>query len=319
MGKKVLLAKPNYSKYSPTGYKMLADKGYELKEIPFDRDYTLEELVQVVGDIDGVIADSEPWCEEAFRAAPSLKVVARYGSGMNSVDVEAAKRHHVTVTNCPGVNASAVAEHAVALLLCALRDLANLNESTKQGKWKQFIFHELAGATVGILGFGFIGQQVARKLGGFDCRLLAYDTVPNLAAAEQYHVEMLSFEEVLAQSDIICLHVPLVSETFHWINEETLKKTKKGVIFVSESRGPVVDEAAMYEALNNGQVSFFASDVFVNEPATPENTPLLSLSNVIASPHNGGETYENLENCGVMTAQQVIDVLEGREPVNRRV
>lgn len=319
MSKKVLIAKPYYSKFSPTGYKMLLDMGYEVEEIPFDRDYTLEELIQVVGNVDGVIADSEPWCEESLNAAPKLKVLARYGTGMNSVDAEAVKRHNVVCTNCPGVNANAVAEHAMALMLGALRDLVNLNESTKQGKWKQFIFSELAGATVGILGFGFIGQKVAKKLSGFECRVIAYDTFPNYEAARQTNTELVDFEEVLTQSDIICLHVPLVPETFHWINADTLKRTKKGVIFVSESRGPVVDEEAMVEALNNGQVSFFATDVFEHEPATPENTPLLRLPNVIATPHNGGETYENGEQCGIVTAQAVIDVLEGREPQNRRI
>lgn len=319
MGKKVLIAKPNYAKYSRTGYNLLLDKGYELTEIQHDRNYTLEELKTLAADVDAVIADSEPWCEEAMLAAPKLKIIARYGSGMNSVDTAAAKRLGITVTNCPGLNASAVAEHTVAMMLCAMRDLINLNASTKQGNWKQFIFRELAGATVGIVGFGFIGQQVAQKLSGFDCHVIAYDTVPNLEAARRLNTELVSLDELLTRSDIISLHVPLVPDTMNLINADTLKKTKKGVIFVSESRGPVVDEKAMYDALKSGQVGFFASDVFVNEPATPENTPLFGLSNVFASPHNGGETYENLENCGVMTAQQVIDALEGREPVNRRV
>lgn len=319
MSKKVLIAKPMYSTFSPTGYKMLLDKGYEIEEIPFDRNYTLEELKVVAADADAVIADSEPWCEEAMAAAPKLKVISRYGVGMNSVDTDAAKAHNIIVTNCPGINANPVAEHTIALMMCAVRDLVNLNESTKQGNWKQFIFREIEGATVGIIGFGFIGQKVAQKLLGFGCRVLAYDVMPNYEAAKRLNTEIVSFEEILKESDIICLHCPLVPETFHCINEETLKMTKPGVIFVSESRGPVVDEKAMYEALTNGQVGFYATDVFENEPATPENTPLFALKNYIATPHNGGETYENGERCGLMCAQQVIDALEGREPVNRRV
>ena len=123
----------------------------------------------------------------------------------------------------------------------------------------------------------------------------------------------------MAESDIICILVPLLPSTENMINRESLKLCKKGVVFVTDARGEVVDEEAMYDALVSGQVGFFASDVFVHEPATPENTPLLTLPNVIATSHNGAESYENLENCGIMTAQQIIDALEGREPVNRRV
>ena len=319
MGKKVLVAKPFYKKFSPTGYRILLDRGYDVVTTDLDRDYFLKELIPLVGDIDGCIANCEPWGEEALSAAPKLKILARYGVGMNSVDTEAARRHGVICTNCPGINANPVAEHVMAMLLGALRDLPNLNESTKKGLWKTGIFRELTGATVGILGFGFIGQLVAKKLTGFDCRVLAYDIAPNYDAAAKTGVTFTGFEELLSQSDYIIILVPLVPDTFEMINRETLKISKPGAVFVSDARGEVVDEAAMYEALVSGQVSYFATDVFVHEPATPENTPLLTLPNVIATPHNGAETYENGERCGILTAQQIIDALEGREPAHRRV
>ena len=209
MKKKVLVAKPAYKKFSPTGYQMLLDQGYDVITTDLDRDYFLEELLPLVGDIDGCIANCEPWGEEAMSAAPKLKILARYGTGMNSVDTEAAKRHGIMVTNCPGVNANAVAEHVIALMMAAVRDLVHLNDMTKQGLWKNLTFHEVAGATVGILGFGAIGQLVAKKLTGFDCRVLAYDVAPNHEVADQYHVSFKSFEEVMSQSDIIFILVPL--------------------------------------------------------------------------------------------------------------
>ena len=315
---KVLITKPYFDKYSPTACKMLKEKGYTVNYIHLDRNYTEDELILMIGDVDAVIADSEPWTEKAMKAAPRLKVIARYGVGMNTVDTEAAKKLGIVCTNCPGINANPVAEHTLALMLASMRNLEILSRNTKQGLWKQEIFRELAGSTVGILGFGYIGQMVAKKLTGFDCHVLAYDIAPNIEAARKLGVELTDFDTVLTQSDIICLHVPLVPETNRWINRETLAKTKRGVVFVSEARGEVIDEEDMYEALKGGQVGFFATDVFVHEPATPENTPLLTLQNVIATPHNGGETYENGERCGIMTAQQVIDTLEGREPENRR-
>lgn len=317
--KKVLVAKPSFKKFCPTGYKMLLDKGYDVVCTDLDRDYFLDELLPMVGDIDACIANCEPWGEKAMSAAPKVKILARYGTGMNSVDTEAARRHGIMVTNCPGVNANSVAEHIMLLILAGLRDLPRMNAMTKEGQWKNLNFHEVTGKTVGILGFGSIGKLVAKKLTGFDCRTIAYDIMQDRDTAAKYNVEFKSFEELMAESDIICILVPLLPSTQNMINRESLKLCKHGVVFVTDARGEVVDEAAMYEALTSGQVSFFASDVFVNEPATPENTPLLTLPNVIATSHNGAESYENLENCGIMTAQQIIDALEGREPINRRV
>lgn len=316
---KIVIAKPGYKDNSPTGYKMLVDKGYEIVHIPYSRDYTMEELKTVVGDIDGIIADSEPWNEESLSCAPKLKIISRYGVGMDSVDTEACKRHGVIVTNCPGVNANPVAEHAVAMLLCAKRNLIKINETTKQGQWKQYLFSELSGQTVGIIGFGYIGQKVAQKLMGFECNIVAYDVVHNNEMAEKTNTKFVDLEFLLSKSDIICLHCPLTPDTFHLINSETLSRTKKGVIFISEARGEVVDEAAMYDALTSGHVAYFATDVFEHEPATPSNTPILRLENVFASAHNGGETYENSERCGILTAKHLIDALEGREPEDRRV
>ncbi len=317
--KKVLIAKPNYKKFSPTGYQTLLDKGYDVVTTDLDRDYSLEELLPLVGDIDGCIANCEPWGEEAMSAAPKLKILARYGTGMDSVDTEAARRHGIIVTNCPGVNANSVAEHVIMLMLAALRDLPRQNEMTKEGQWKNLNFHEVAGKTVGILGFGFIGKLVAKKLTGFDCRVIACDIAEDHETAAKYHVAFRRFEELMAESDILFILVPLLPSTEKMINRESLELCKKGVIIVTDARGEVVDEDAMFAALRSGQVSFFASDVFVHEPATPANTPLLTLPNVIATSHNGAESYENLENCGIMTARQIIDALEGREPVNRRV
>ena len=319
MSKKVLIAKPAFKKFSPTGYKMLEEKGYELVTNDLNRDFFLEELLPLVGDIDGCIANCEPWGEEAMSAAPKVKILARYGTGMNSVDTEAAKRRGIMVTNCQGVNANAVAEHVIAMMFGCLRELPRLNAMTKEGQWKNLTFHELTGKTVGILGFGAIGQWVAKKLTGFDCHVLACDVMPNQEVAAKYNVKFTDFEMLMKESDIICILVPLLPSTENMINRESLKLCKKGVIFVTDARGEVVDEEAMYEALQSGQVAYFGSDVFVHEPATPENTPLLTLPNVIASSHNGAETYENLENCGIMTAQQIIDALEGREPINRQV
>ena len=196
------------------------------------------------------------------------------GNGMNTVDTDAAKKRGIVCTNCPGVNANSVAEHILALMLGAVRDIVNLNRDTKEGKWNQYIFHEIAGATVGILGFGFIGQSVAKKLTGFDCTVLACDPMPNYEAAEKTNTRITSFDEIIEKSDIICICVPLVADTYHWINADSLSRTKKGVIFVSDARGPVVDEGRHDgKRSRKRQVAFFRDGRLLSmKPATPENT-----------------------------------------------
>lgn len=316
--KKIVIAKPFYAENSPTGYQMLIEKGYEIVLNPHNRDYTKDELKEVIGDIDGIIADSEPWCEETLHVAPKLKIISRYGVGMDSVDIQACKRYGVMVTNCPGLNSNAVAEQAVALLLSAIRKIPQLNLKTKSGAWPKEMFKEIDSHTVGILGFGGIGQKVARKLSGFGCRVVAYDKFPDEAAARRLNVEILSFDQLLKESDFISIHMPLLPETRHCINGETIAKMQDGVIVVNTSRGPLVDEAAMAEAVRSGKVLTFATDVFEQEPPQ-RDMPLFQLENCICTPHSAANTYENEERTGIATAQVIIDVFEGREPPNRLV
>ena len=209
--------------------------------------------------------------------------------------VQATRGYHPTVAS-PGIR------NAYLWCLGAFRhssrryDLAILDRDTKDGKWLVHTGTELINTTVGIVGFGYIGQLVARKLQGFDCNVLAYDVYPNHEVAEKYNVTFTDFDDLLAKSDFVAILVPLLDSTFEMFNAESLAKCKDGVIIVSDARGEVV-----------------------NESATRENTPLLSLPNVIATPHNGSETVENGERCGILAAQQIIDALEGREPQHRRV
>ena len=209
--------------------------------------------------------------------------------------VQAPRGYHPTVAS-PGIR------NAYLWCLGAFRhssrryDLAILDRDTKDDKWLVHTGTELINTTVGIVGFGYIGQLVARKLQGFDCNVLAYDVYPNHEVAEKYNVTFTDFDDLLAKSDFVAILVPLLDSTFEMFNAESLAKCKDGVIIVSDARSEVV-----------------------NEPATRENTPLLSLPNVIATPHNGSGTVENGERCGILAAQQIIDALEGREPQHRRV
>lgn len=314
---KVLIGIPNYARYCKAGYRLLQDAGCELVENDLGRPYTAEELAVVAADVDGVIANTEPWNEETLSAAPSLKVIVRFGAGYDKVDLEAAKRHGVQVANTPGLNASAVAEHVAALILCQLRDLIPLNRSTREGKWTRMVYRDLSSCTLGLVGFGAIGQQVAKKLSGFGARILVNVRHPDPALAKELGVEFVALDELLARSDIVSLHLPHTKESYHMFNREILGKMKDGAYLINTARGPIVDESAVLEALSSGKLAGFATDVYEKEPVDPEN-PLLSCEKVNVTPHLAGESLSSYHLIGLATATGVLNVLNS-EPLDHRL
>lgn len=318
MAMKVLITATNYDTLCQGGLRLLKDFGCEVELSAYDRPYTQAEIMEVAGDIDACIASMEPWNEASISAAPNLKVISRFGTGYDTVDLEAAGRHGVVVTNCPGVNAPAVAEHAAALLLSLARKIPDLDHTTRTGGWKRTMFHELSGRTVGIVGLGNIGKKFARIMSGFDVRLIAYNRTPRKEEAEELGVELVSLDELWSQSDYISLSIASNQDTFHMVNRESIKKMKNGVLLVNAARGALVDEGAVCEALKSGKMGGFAADVLEQEPFDRTH-PLMKLPGFICTPHASGQTYENYKNTGLMTAKAVIDVLSGKEPANRLV
>lgn len=315
---KILVTVTNYSKYCQAGKRILQDAGCEIIENTSGRPFTAEELEELVGDVDGAIAGADVWSEQIFRAALKMKVLVRFGVGVDNFDLEAAKKYGITVCNCPGINTTAVAEQAVALILGLTRQIVWLNKETKEGKWPRIMMHELKSCTVGILGFGSIGRNICEKLKVFSPVLIAYDKYVDEKEAERLGVEMVSFEEVLKRSDVISVNLPAVPETIGIINSQNITKMKNGVYLVNTARGSLVKEKDVAEAIRTGKIAGFAMDVYAREPITREN-PLLSSDRVIMTPHTSAETYENCETTSCVTAKIVLDVLRGREPENRLV
>lgn len=315
---KILVTATNYSKYCSAGKKILEEAGCEIVENPHGRPYTFEELKDIVPDIDGVVVGVDTWDESVFRLAPKLKAMARFGVGVDNIDLEAAKAHGIIVCNSPGINSSAVAEQAVALMLCLVRDIPKLNAAVRSGGWPRPMFHELKSRTVGFLGFGAIARQAAERLAGFHPRMIAYDMYPNQEAAARLGVELVSLKEVLTQSDIISIHLPATDETKHFIDQNTIADMKDGVLIVNTARGSIVNEEDMAEAMNNGKVGGFGTDVFEKEPVDL-NGPLFRLEHYIATPHVSAETYENCETTSIVTAKALLSVFRGKEPEHRLV
>lgn len=280
------------------------------------RPLTSEELQALLPGCDGYIAGLDAIDRAALEAADRLKVIARYGVGVDNIDLAAAAEKSIVVTNTPLANASSVAELTIGLILALARSLPTLVAQTKAGQWPRTTGLTLEGKTVGLIGLGAIGKQVARRLRCFECRIVAYDLVADLAFAAAHGVELCSLDEVLRQADFLSLHVPLTSETRGMVNAQFLARMKPGAFLINTARGEIVDEAALLEALQSGHLRGAALDVFSRQPPDP-NHPLLALPQVIVTPHCGAHTDGALNAMGWGALRDCLAVLRGEKPAHR--
>jgi len=313
---KILITVTNFSERCYEAKKLLEKQGYQLILNKSDRPFlTFDQLKDIISNVDGVIAGLDDWNESIYKIAKKLKVIARFGVGVDNIDLVKAKEYGIKVTNAKGKNANSVAELAICFMLGVLRNVPNLNISVKSGLWERFIGHDLNGKNIGLVGFGAISQSVAKKLAGFGVNIFAYDKYPNLDIAKELNVKMVSFEKILKNCDIVSLHVPSFKETYHMMGKEQFDMMKYEAYFINTARGALVDEEALYDALKTKKLSAAAIDVYENEPTTLDN-PLFKLDNLICTPHTAGETYETYNALGNVTAKAVIDVIEGMVPEN---
>ena len=263
--------------------------------------------------VDGYIAGLDTIDRAALAGADRLKVIARYGVGVDAVDLNACREKGIIVTNTPGANSASVAELTLALILSLARQIPEAVASTRQGSFPRLAGISLKGKTVGLVGLGAIGKQVARRLAGFDCRILAYDPYPDKAFASQQDIQVTTLTELLADSDFVSLHLPLLPETRQLVNDQFLSQMKPGAYLINTARGELVDEAALLRGLQNGRLRGVALDVFAKEPPDPDH-PLLKLKQVIAVPHLGAQTDGATNAMGWMAFHDCLAVLRGEEP-----
>ncbi len=271
-----------------------------------------EKLLAEVPDADALLVRSATTVDaQVLAAAPKLKIVARAGVGLDNVDVDAATERGVLVVNAPTSNIHSAAEHALALLLSAARQITAADASLRAHSWKRSSFSgtEIFGKTVGIVGLGRIGQLVSQRLAAFGANIVAYDPYVSSARAAQLGIELLTLEELLGRADFISVHLPKTPETAGLIDKEALAKTKPGVIIVNAARGGLVDEAALAEAVTSGHVRAAGIDVFASEPCT--DSPLFDLPQVVVTPHLGASTAEAQDRAGTDVAESVKLALAG--------
>lgn len=270
------------------------------------------ELLSAVHQADALIVRSATRVDrEVLDAAPRLKVVGRAGVGVDNIDVDAATERGVLVANTPTANIHSACEHAIALLLAAARDIPLANASTHRGGWERARFGgvELYGKTVGVVGFGRVGQLFAERMTAFGTTVIAYDPYPDQDAAARLGVGLVELEELVAEADVVSIHVPKTPETAGLFGSKLLSGAKPGQILVNAARGGVVDEYALAEALRHGPIRAAGIDVFDPEP--PEASPLFGLDNVVLTPHLGASTSEAQLRAGVDVARAVLAALRG--------
>ena len=279
---------------------------------PLERPLLAEEIIPLLAGVDGYIAGLDNISAEVIRKAPpSLKVISRYGVGYDRVDLNEASKKGITITNTPGVNSESVADLAFGLMLSVARQICVLNSKVKAGEWPRSNGTELYKKTMGIVGLGAVGKAVAKRAAGFSMEIIAYDPFMNMQYAKENNIRVCTLDEVIQNSDFISLHIPFSEETKNMINARTISFMKKGVILINTSRGGLIDEAAAYEALKNGKLGGLGLDAFSTEP--PGGSPLFELDNVVATPHSGAHTTEAVNNMGILSVQNLMDVLSGKE------
>jgi len=291
-------------KISDRGVQLLREAGWNIVVT------TKDTLNAEIADADALIVRSATKVTpDLLEKAPRLRVVGRAGVGVDNIDLDEATRRGVLVMSTPGGNAVSVAEHTFALLLALARQVPRLDKAMHEGKWEKSSAAgtEVRGKTLGLIGLGRIGSEVAVRAEAFDMRVLGYDPYISEAAARELQVELVPLEKLLAESDFVSLHTAVSPATQNLINATTLAQMKKGARLVNAARGELIDEAALAEALKSGKLAGAALDVFVEEP--PKNSALVGLPNVIATPHVAGSTAEAQEEVGTQVAVQVRDYL----------
>ncbi len=290
----------------------LLDAGFEIVSNDTGRILTFEEQKELIKDAYGIIAGTEKYDRDMLLGCTELKVVTRFGVGTDNFDLKTMKEMGLEV----GViaNYNAVAEFALTHILALLKNLPRYDAAARAGAWSRFEMRELTGKTVGVVGFGRIGRRLCELLSGFGVTVLAYDPFMNEQAAAERKVTPVALDTLLSQSDIVSLHLPATEETKHLINADTIAMMKDGAYLINTSRGALVDEKALYDALTSNKLAGAALDVFEREPVTADN-PLFALPNTVLSPHCSALTYETNYNGGIICAQSIVNVLRGGKPL----
>lgn len=312
---KVLVTPTSFGKSDPKIKNLLEETVAEVIYNQTGKPLQSFELARMINGVDGYIAGLDQITGEVIEAADSLQVIARYGVGVDRVDLRSAFEKGIIVTNTPGANAVAVAELTLAFIMLLARQVHLANQLTHAGEWPRINGIGLRGRTVGLIGVGAIGKEVARRLKGFDMNVLVFDPYVEAETISALNIVQVSLDELLSKSDFVSLHAPLTTETFAMVNESFFNRMKKEAFLVNTARGELVDDTAFEKALKNGIIAGAAVDVFSEEPPAKDNF-IFDYPQVIVTPHMSSHTDEAVNQMGWMAMNNCLAVLKGEDPAN---
>lgn len=315
---RVLVTATSYAMNDPSLRSDLESAVGEVIYNPTERPLSSGDLSGMIGGIDGMIAGLDEITRDVIDKADRLRVIARYGVGLDRVDLEAARQKGIVVTNTPGANAVSVAELTVGLMIALARHLIDANQRTKSGEWPRFKGISLRGKVVGLLGLGAIGRHVAQILRAFECRVIGYDPAVDAEQAATWDVGWMERDDVLRQADFLSLHLPVTPATENMLNRELIGLMKPGAFLVNTARSELIDEDALIDALESGKIAGAALDTFRHEPPGTDY-PILRFAHVIATPHTGAHTDDATNAMGRAALGECLAVLRGEEPKYRIV
>ncbi len=296
-------------------------ENFEVELWPGEAPPSKEEIINRIKDKQALVSLlTDPIDEEVMEAAPGLRIIAQYAVGFDNIDLEAATRKGIYVTNTPGVLTETTADFAVALLFSIARRVVEADKYVRSGKWRvgwhplMFLGRDVHGKTIGIVGLGRIGSAVARRMKrGFNMRVLYYDVMRRHDLEKELGVEYVDLETLLKESDFVSLHTPLTKDTYHLVGERELRMMKPTAYLINTSRGKVVDQKALYKALKEKWIAGAALDVFEEEPLPPDD-PLLTLENVILTPHIASASFDTRSKMAEIVAENLITFKNGKVP-----
>jgi D-3-phosphoglycerate dehydrogenase len=310
----VLITPRTFARYDPAPLDMLRQAGCTPLLNPYGRILTEDELCALVPQADGIIVGLDPLSERVLARAVRLRAISKYGTGIDNIDLAAATRRGIVVTNTPAANSAAVAELALGLMLAVARRIAASDRGIRQGRWENQQGFQLWGKALGILGTGRIGREVALRARGFSMRLLCWDAAPDAAWARQMGAVYKPLEAVLGEADIVSLHLPLTPQTRHIFGARELARMKHGAVLINTARGALVDEQALLAALREERLAGAGLDVWETTPAA--DTPLAQLASTVLTAHIGAHTREAGTAMGIMAVRNLLDILKGALPAD---
>lgn len=309
----VLVTARSFGRSRPELREELEGAVHEVRWNDLGRPLTSDELREAIAGVDGVIAGVDRFDAEVIAAAPRLRVIARHGTGTDGVDLDAARRAGLVVTNTPGANAAAVAELAIGLMFALARRIPQGDRRVRSGEYVALPGIQLGGRTVGLIGLGRAGSEVARRAAALGCTVLAFDPAVSAEQARAVGARLLEQEQVVADADFLSLHVPVTDATRDLVDAGFLSRMKRGAFLVNTARGELVVEEDLAEALDTGRLAGAALDTTRAEPPRPDN-PLLQRDDVILTPHSGADTDEARAAMGRAALDDLLAVLDGRAP-----